>query len=242
MFILPYPREVLLKVLPKNGYVAEIGVSLGEFSEQILKICDPRKLLLVDPWIHQSREDYQRDPTNDTQEVMDERYSSVKEKFFLNDRVEIHRAESVATAAEIKESGEQIDWVYIDAVHSYKGCTEDLYAWADCISPEGMITGHDFAYHSIADEVGIHVADAVKDFCLDSPWSLVALTNELYGSYVLMKDRDAIQKFYHKMARSTLGIVQIQDFWSYNWSQALIADEYGRIQDIGGWPISILTI
>lgn len=43
-------RESLLKCLPKNAIVAEIGVDQGEFSQQILDICTPQKLHLVDAW------------------------------------------------------------------------------------------------------------------------------------------------------------------------------------------------
>jgi hypothetical protein len=43
-------RNALLKVLPKNGVVAEIGVDEGDFSEMILECCNPRNLHLVDFW------------------------------------------------------------------------------------------------------------------------------------------------------------------------------------------------
>ncbi|MCS4116156.1 hypothetical protein [Salinibacter ruber] len=43
-------RASLLNHLPENGLVAELGVDLGEFSEEILSRSHPNKLYLVDVW------------------------------------------------------------------------------------------------------------------------------------------------------------------------------------------------
>lgn len=43
-------RDDLLQLLPKNGVVAELGVGNGEFSEKILRVCNPTKLHLIDIW------------------------------------------------------------------------------------------------------------------------------------------------------------------------------------------------
>jgi len=51
-------RDDLLKLMPKNGIIAEIGVWDGSFSEKILKYCNPKKLYLIDCWANQSQEAY----------------------------------------------------------------------------------------------------------------------------------------------------------------------------------------
>lgn len=43
-------RLELLKHLPAGAVVAEIGVNEGDFSQQILTICNPQKLVLIDVW------------------------------------------------------------------------------------------------------------------------------------------------------------------------------------------------
>lgn len=43
-------REELLKLIPKNGTVAELGVDEGGFSEMIWTINKPSKLYLIDFW------------------------------------------------------------------------------------------------------------------------------------------------------------------------------------------------
>ena len=43
-------REEMLRRLPKQGIVAEIGVNEGDFSEEIISICQPKKMVLIDVW------------------------------------------------------------------------------------------------------------------------------------------------------------------------------------------------
>jgi hypothetical protein len=43
-------REELLRILPQNGIVAELGVDEGGFSQMILSINKPKKLHLIDSW------------------------------------------------------------------------------------------------------------------------------------------------------------------------------------------------
>ena len=41
-------RSELLRRLPKGGVVAEIGVADGDYSQEILALNEPSKLLLID--------------------------------------------------------------------------------------------------------------------------------------------------------------------------------------------------
>jgi hypothetical protein len=41
----------LLNILPKKSVEVEIGVWLGELSKEIVKIVQPKKLHLIDPWL-----------------------------------------------------------------------------------------------------------------------------------------------------------------------------------------------
>ena len=51
-------RTEMLRRMPKNGRVAEVGVANGDFSRQILDIFQPMELHLIDPWIDESVADY----------------------------------------------------------------------------------------------------------------------------------------------------------------------------------------
>ncbi len=43
-------RAEMLKLVPKGGVMAEIGVFRGEFSKMILEECLPKKFYMVDIW------------------------------------------------------------------------------------------------------------------------------------------------------------------------------------------------
>ena len=74
-------REDLLRFLPKNAVVAEIGVAHGDFSAQILEQSSPERLYLIDPWVHQDDGDYQDDPNNVSQSEAVKRYEAVQSRF-----------------------------------------------------------------------------------------------------------------------------------------------------------------
>jgi hypothetical protein len=46
---------------------------------------------------------------------------------------------------------ECLDFVYIDADHSYLGCLRDLELWWPKIRPGGMLAGHDYGQFGVTD-------------------------------------------------------------------------------------------
>jgi hypothetical protein len=50
MLVVLFDKTEFLRMLPKGGRWAEIGVFRGDFSETILRECKPRELHLIDPW------------------------------------------------------------------------------------------------------------------------------------------------------------------------------------------------
>lgn len=43
-------RSSLIELLPKHSVIAEVGVDEGEFTEELLRVVNPRKLHLIDAW------------------------------------------------------------------------------------------------------------------------------------------------------------------------------------------------
>lgn len=50
---------------------------------------------------------------------------------------------STEAAREIAD--ESLDWVFIDADHSFEGVSADIEAWRPKVRPGGFLTGHDYA-------------------------------------------------------------------------------------------------
>ena len=131
MLFIPTPRDMLLRMLPKGGVVAEIGVYEGEFSRAIIDNAEPACLHLIDPWKFQCDSDTMNHPETFSGEEVEERYRRVVESFKNESeegRVVLHRETSL-NAVERFQDG-LFDWVYIDALHGREEVLADLHAYA----------------------------------------------------------------------------------------------------------------
>jgi ubiquinone/menaquinone biosynthesis C-methylase UbiE len=171
-----FHREDLLAFLPKDAIVAEIGVDMGDFSESILQISQPKKLHLLDLW-----------PPS---VVKKDRYTQVVERFrkaTAEGLVELHRGDSEALLEQFPDK--YFDWVYLDTTHLLDKTQRELEVCSRKIKPGGIIAGHD--YTSGAWDYGVRygVVGAVNTFCNNHGWDLIALTNEAsrHVSYALQK-------------------------------------------------------
>lgn len=174
--------EETWKRIPLNSVGVEIGVWRGRTSEKFLRRV--RHLHLVDSWSvipyensdeHGNYESYlsryeklvgSRNP-NDFQDFYNGVYQDVVNRF-LDKPVTIHRM----TSAEFFEKfNDQVDWVYVDADHSYEGCSYDLNKSLNIVRPGGIIYGDDYT-----NKPGVR--QAVDDFVSRTGLTL----NNFYGS------------------------------------------------------------
>lgn len=155
--------------------MAEIGVAFGDFSEQILKICLPKKLYLIDCWD-------------------DKRFGAgaalVREKFqqeIAEGRVEIRQGYSTEKLAEFADG--ELDWVYIDTVHDYETTKKELELCAEKVKAGGYICGHDYMKFNVYLRYDYGVYDAVNEFAVNNGWEFIYLTMEKHGlqSFCLRK-------------------------------------------------------
>lgn len=108
-----------------NGKGVEVGVKDGWNALNILKDFKGH-LYLVDIWDN-------IDDFNHAKELLRDYW----------DRVTFIRVESVAASELFKD--EILDFVYIDADHSYKSVKQDFKAWSAKIRKGGIISGHDYS-------------------------------------------------------------------------------------------------
>ncbi|WP_051284487.1 class I SAM-dependent methyltransferase [Nisaea denitrificans] len=183
-------RKNLLACLPTGGAAIEIGVAEGVFSSDILEMAKPSRLHLVDPWVHQSRQDYQLDANNVDDEANEERYRAVLKKFSADIEsgvVHVQRGFSQDVLPEFEDH--TFDWAYVDAMHTRDAVREDLRLVWPKVKPDGLILGHDFSNSPEARARGFGVVAGVRDFIRESGAHLVAITmiSEFFPSYVLAK-------------------------------------------------------
>lgn len=215
MLFCPLARTDLLHLLPKGGEVAEIGVAKGEFSKEILARTSPKKLHLIDPWEHQDRADYQRDGNNVSDAEQAARFQNVEATFAAErarGQVELHRAYSQDAAPRFAD--EQLDWLYIDGLHTYEGVTADLQNYKRKVKSGGLILGHDYTNHVSAQHMDFGVVEAVNDFIRDEGYTFLALTGEAFPSYVIARDAESAvaQKLMLQLVYHMPMVVELRDF------------------------------
>ena len=158
-------RCELLRKLPKNGIVAEIGVDEGNFSHEIISNCRPAKLHLIDLW---STERYGQ--------LKKEKVENKFQDEISNRRIEINLGESTKVARSFPDS--YFDWVYIDTSHSYETTFAELKEYQKKIKKNGIIAGHDYVRWSRTGFTRYGVIEAVSEFCCNFNWEIIYLTVE----------------------------------------------------------------
>ena len=119
-------RHVMLNKLPKDAICAELGVAKGDFSKNMLRITDPKKLHLIDIWGGKM-------------------WPYIEEKFKKETelgRVVLHKQKTEEAVENFPDG--YFDWIYIDANHTYDFIHKDLEMYRPKMKKGGIIAGHDY--------------------------------------------------------------------------------------------------
>lgn len=179
-------RDALLRLLPGGRVGVEIGVNRGAYSRKIFDAAQPRTLHLIDPWPVDSADDYIR--TYGVRDDMQSHYEMVCADFatpISEGRVVVHRNYSRDCAHRFGDG--ELDFVYVDGMHSYDACLEDLRLYAPKVRGTGLLMGHDFSNTDMGRRKGFGVIRAVTDFIAESDFKPVLVTLENAPSYVLTR-------------------------------------------------------
>jgi len=215
MLLCHIAREQLMQFVPKGGEGLEIGVAKGDFSQVLLEAIKPRKLHLVDPWEHQSREDYATDSNNVDEDSQEARYRSVVARYaneIRDGRVVVHRRYSQDVVSEFADG--QFDWIYIDGLHSYQAVQSDLALYKSKLKPGGILMGHDYTNHQRAQEMQFGVVEAVNEFVEREGFSFLALTQEPFPTYMLTRNANdpTAQHVLGHLIYHVPGVIELRDF------------------------------
>ena len=168
-------RFELLKMMPKNAVVAEIGVASGDYSSKIIQLTNPSKLHLVDFW-GSSR--YNEAVKNTVYTKFD---AEIKSK-----KIEI----SLGLSTQVVDGfqNDYFDWIYIDTDHTYKTTLEELLSYAPKMKQGGIISGHDYIQGNWTGLIRYGVIEAVYEFCSKHNWEIIYIPREVdYPSFPIRK-------------------------------------------------------
>lgn len=182
-------RSGLIPLFVKTGQNkaigAEIGVEKGRFSDEILNNPGIAKLYSIDVW-----SDLEGNFCEDIYRQAEQNLKKHKNRSVMI------KGDSVSVSKTIKD--ESLDFVYIDANHSYEAVSEDLASWIKKVVIGGILSGHDYKQRG-----GAHtkyrltskmnnnghcgVKKAVNDFVANNGYTLFT-TKDRPPSWFFVKD------------------------------------------------------
>jgi cephalosporin hydroxylase len=171
-------REDLLKLIPKNGVCAEIGVFEGEFSKAIICEVAPLKMYMVDIFCGKMCS-ADKNGNNMKWIEMDDSYSKLKKEYENDPNVVIYKGSSESFFKDLSDG--YLDFVYIDADHSYNGVKSDLENSYSKVKVGGFIAGHDYCQNFQG------VIKAVNEFCDKYKLAVEITTDDGCNSYLIQR-------------------------------------------------------
>lgn len=152
----------------------------GDFSAQILNICKPSKLHLIDYWA-ENKAAHGIDPSGFAKRMLlghESNWNIVNNKFegkIQKGKVELHRGFSWDMMAAF--DAHYFDFVYIDVGHDYDSVSKDLAVAPQKVKPDGIIAGHDYVrWGRFGYKCG--VVEAVNEFCIQNGYEIIYITAE----------------------------------------------------------------
>ena len=131
---------------------AELGVSSGETFFNLLSANPNLFLYGIDTWSLQKDnkiEDYDIDEKITLEQRREAVFSQIP---FHGNRCKIY--EERTDKAHKHFENDSLDFIFIDADHSYKSVKKDIKLWTPKVKTTGMIFGHDLNWGSVARAVG----------------------------------------------------------------------------------------
>ena len=151
--MIPETLTTIVNLIRQNEYKvgAELGVREGKTTEALCMEFTDLHMTCVDLWPGDAStgiaslpcEEYENNEIN---------YQTTVEKFNkFPERTTIIRNYTIEGANYIQDKS--LDFILIDATHSYNGVKADLKAWLPKIKDTGLVIGHD--YHPHFDDGGL---------------------------------------------------------------------------------------
>lgn len=122
----------------KNGICLELGVFKGEYSYKILN-AGAKKLYMVDIW---EGIDHDYDDATNNKNHPEAYLEALKIANLFPNNTKMIKKESEEASYLIEE--ESIDFLYIDANHSYENVKKDIKIWFSKVKRGGIFGGHDY--------------------------------------------------------------------------------------------------
>ena len=132
----------------EDSSILEIGVHRGDFSRELFDSFDPKKLVLVDPWIAFDDLEYNNsfygNKNKDGQRIQNQYYQEVISKF--SKEAQSHKIEIIRDTSNnfFKVNNIKFDLIYIDGNHLYDFVKKDISNSLKFLKKNGVIVLDDY--------------------------------------------------------------------------------------------------
>ena len=123
-----------------TGVGAEIGVWKGDLSKVLLGQFPNRRLIMVDAWDSIPSSNGMMGCVLSDMIAAEAQAREMTVPF--GDRAIVIKASSMEASEEVPNCS--LDYVFIDANHSYESVLQDLIAWEPKLRDGGLLSGHDY--------------------------------------------------------------------------------------------------
>lgn len=137
-------EDMIRDLIPKNTVGCELGVFAGDFATFLFYSLCPQTLYLIDGWDLCGDTLCSGDQNGNGSRSLSAKmlYELVVDRFSQYNTVHVWKGWTHEKILDIPDA--TLDWIYIDADHSYEGCLRDLELSISKIKPNGFIMGHDY--------------------------------------------------------------------------------------------------
>ena len=167
-------REDVLQWLPKGGVIAEVGVAYGNFSALLLEQLQPDKFIAIDTFAFTAgNEPWKQTFLKDSSLSHKDFYERKFQKEIENGKVEMHAGLSWEMLAALPDKS--LDYLYLDAGHSYDEVVKDIEQVKKKIKDTGIIQFNDYTLFDAFAFIPYGVPKAVNEFMIAENYELLFL-------------------------------------------------------------------
>ena len=171
-------RNEIINLIPEGAIIVEIGVFKGEYSKVIHTSVNFKHMYLVDVFEGNTGSG-DKDGENMCYVQLEDVYKSLTE-FYNEKNVTLIKGYSHNVIPTFQDNF--IDFIYIDADHTYESVKRELNSVYSKVKIGGIISGHDYCSVKFPG-----VVRAVIEFCTEKNLQVTYITQDKLPSFVIYK-------------------------------------------------------
>lgn len=182
-----YPnRTAVLKDIPKNGMIAEVGVAYGDFSEVLIAELNPKKFIAIDSFsiISSDEEPWGKNELTKTGMTHEDYY---RKRFEGKVNMEIKKGYSWEKLGEFED--DYFDYIYVDAGHKYPDVSRDIEALTSKVKVNGYVQFNDYTIMAPTWLEAFGVPKAVNELLLSGGFEMTAFCLQTGGYHDVVLKR-----------------------------------------------------